>query len=138
MRALRLAAAGERISVLCIGAHSDDIEIGAGATLLTLMGRGVCLEVHWCVLSGGSERGGEAAAEQQGKNEHGKSHSRQMTAAFREDWGDCQQRAAGSDHKAAGEKHRVFRDHHCQEVRPLITQSAQQREFTTALQDIPQ
>ena len=57
-----MAAAGERISVLCIGAHSDDIEIGAGATLLTLMGRGVCLEVHWCVLSGGSERGGEAAA----------------------------------------------------------------------------
>ena len=33
MRALQLAAPGDRLSVLCLGAHSDDIEIGAGATL---------------------------------------------------------------------------------------------------------
>ena len=36
MRPLQLAAPGERLSVLCLGAHSDDIEIGAGATLLSL------------------------------------------------------------------------------------------------------
>lgn len=62
MRGLQLAAPGDRLTVLCLGAHSDDIEIGAGATLLNLMDRGVRLDVHWCVLSGGSEREREARA----------------------------------------------------------------------------
>src|ERR1700758_2930168 len=62
MKALQLAAAGERLSVLCLGAHSDDIEIGVGATLLSLVDRGVRLDVHWCVLSGGGEREREATA----------------------------------------------------------------------------
>lgn len=60
MKALQLATAGERLSVLCLGAHSDDIEIGTGATLLSLVDRGVRLDVHWCVLSGGGEREREA------------------------------------------------------------------------------
>ena len=34
MRALQLARPGETLSVLCLGAHSDDIEIGAGGTIL--------------------------------------------------------------------------------------------------------
>jgi LmbE family N-acetylglucosaminyl deacetylase len=62
MRALQLAAPGDRLSVLCFGAHSDDIEIGAGATLLSMIGRGIRLEVHWCVLSGAGEREKEAKA----------------------------------------------------------------------------
>src|SRR6516225_11966084 len=63
MRALEFARRGDRLSVLCLGAHSDDIEIGAGATLLSMMDRGVHLEVHWCVLSGGAgEREKEAKA----------------------------------------------------------------------------
>src|ERR1700691_1302670 len=62
MRALRLAAPGDRLSVLCLGAHSDDIEIGAGATLLSMQERGVRLDIHWCVLSGGGEREREARA----------------------------------------------------------------------------
>jgi LmbE family N-acetylglucosaminyl deacetylase len=62
MKALQLAAAGERLSVLCLGAHSDDIEIGAGATLLSMLARGVRLEVHWCVLSSTGERESEARA----------------------------------------------------------------------------
>ena len=62
MKALQLATAGERLSVLCLGAHSDDIEIGAGATLLSLIERGVLLDVHWCVLSGAGEREKEARA----------------------------------------------------------------------------
>jgi LmbE family N-acetylglucosaminyl deacetylase len=53
---------GDRLSVLCLGAHSDDIEIGAGATLLSLLARGFRLDVHWCVLSGAGEREGEARA----------------------------------------------------------------------------
>lgn len=50
------------MSVLCLGAHSDDIEIGAGATLLGMQGRGLRLDVHWCVLSGAGERELEARA----------------------------------------------------------------------------
>jgi LmbE family N-acetylglucosaminyl deacetylase len=60
MRALQLAAPGERLTVLCLGAHSDDIEIGAGATLLTMIARGITLDLHWCVMSGGTDREKEA------------------------------------------------------------------------------
>jgi LmbE family N-acetylglucosaminyl deacetylase len=62
MKALHLAGPGDRLSVLCLGAHSDDIEIGAGATLLTLLTQGVLLDVHWCVLSGAEARCNEAKA----------------------------------------------------------------------------
>ena len=62
MRALRLASSGERLSILCLGAHSDDIEIGVGATLLGLLNHGIALKVQWCVLSGASEREREARA----------------------------------------------------------------------------
>ncbi|TFV78049.1 PIG-L family deacetylase [Bradyrhizobium frederickii] len=62
MKGFRLAAPGERLSILCLGAHSDDIEIGAGATILNLIARGVRLDVHWCVLSAPGERESEARA----------------------------------------------------------------------------
>lgn len=65
MTPLRLAAPGERLSVLCLGAHSDDIEIGLGATLIGLIARGVRLDAHWCVLSGEGERHNEAKASAQ-------------------------------------------------------------------------
>src|SRR5215212_4446258 len=45
--------------VLCIGAHSDDIEIGCGGTLLTLLQRGP-LSITWLVLSGSGNRRQEA------------------------------------------------------------------------------
>ena len=45
MRGLPFARRGEQLSVLCLGAHSDDIEIGAGGTLLALMDAGVKLNV---------------------------------------------------------------------------------------------
>ena len=35
MRSLPLARPGETLTVLCLGAHSDDIEIGAGGTILS-------------------------------------------------------------------------------------------------------
>src|SRR5262245_52147444 len=60
MRGLQLAAPGERLAVLCLGAHSDDIEIGAGATLLGLIERGIRLDVQWCVLSAAGAREQEA------------------------------------------------------------------------------
>src|SRR5215831_5314848 len=62
MMKLQLAAPGDRLSILCLGAHSDDIEIGAGATLLSMMDRGIRAEVHWCVLSGAGDREKEARA----------------------------------------------------------------------------
>src|SRR5215469_3468658 len=60
MNALQLVRPGARLSVLCLGAHADDIEIGAGGTLLSLLERGSSLNVHWCVLSGGGVRETEA------------------------------------------------------------------------------
>lgn len=62
MKALQFATTGQKLSVLYLGAHSDDIEIGAGATLLSLIARGISLDVHWCVLSGAGEREKEARA----------------------------------------------------------------------------
>jgi LmbE family N-acetylglucosaminyl deacetylase len=62
MKSLQLAAAGDHLSVLCLGAHSDDIEIGVGATLLTMIERGIHLEVQWCVLCGAGDREREARA----------------------------------------------------------------------------
>jgi LmbE family N-acetylglucosaminyl deacetylase len=60
MMPLKLGAAGVRVSVLCLGAHSDDIEIGAGGTLLSLIAEGAELDVTWCVMSGSEARKTEA------------------------------------------------------------------------------
>ena len=65
MKALGLARPGEALSVLCIGAHSDDIEIGAGATILGWIGQGVRLNVHWAVLAANGPRADEARASAQ-------------------------------------------------------------------------
>jgi hypothetical protein len=54
-----------RLDVLCIGAHSDDIEIGCAATLLTLIERGYALHVTWVVLSAVAERAVEARSSAQ-------------------------------------------------------------------------
>jgi LmbE family N-acetylglucosaminyl deacetylase len=57
---LPLTLRGERLSVLCLGAHSDDIEIGVGGTLLSLMDGARPIDVHWCVLSASGPRAQEA------------------------------------------------------------------------------
>ncbi|MBV8072586.1 MAG: PIG-L family deacetylase [Acidobacteriaceae bacterium] len=62
MRAFRLAQTGEPLAVLCLGAHADDIEIGAGGTLLSWIADGVRCEVTWCVVGAAGERGLEARA----------------------------------------------------------------------------
>jgi LmbE family N-acetylglucosaminyl deacetylase len=62
MKELRLTEPGRHLSVLCLGAHSDDIEIGAGATILQWQAAGVRLDVLWCVLSATGPREGEARA----------------------------------------------------------------------------
>jgi LmbE family N-acetylglucosaminyl deacetylase len=60
MKTFDLAKPGERLCVLCLGAHSDDIEIGAGGTILGWIAAGVALDVHWCVLSAAGPRREEA------------------------------------------------------------------------------
>lgn len=62
MKALQLTRHSERLSVLCLGAHSDDIEIGAGATILGWISTGVRVDIHWCVLSAVGARAAEAEA----------------------------------------------------------------------------
>jgi LmbE family N-acetylglucosaminyl deacetylase len=62
MKGLPLARPGETLSVLCLGAHADDIEIGAGGTILQWIASGVRLEVRWCVLSASGARAEEARA----------------------------------------------------------------------------
>jgi LmbE family N-acetylglucosaminyl deacetylase len=48
------------LTVLCLGAHSDDIEIGCGGTILRLLAERRRVAVHWIVLSGDARRAREA------------------------------------------------------------------------------
>jgi LmbE family N-acetylglucosaminyl deacetylase len=52
--------AGEELAILCLGAHSDDIEIGCGGTLLLLKARFPRARFHWVVFSASGPRGQEA------------------------------------------------------------------------------
>lgn len=60
--ALPLAGPGQELSVLCLGAHADDIEIGAGGTILAWIAAGIRLTVDWCVLCAPEQRAHEAQA----------------------------------------------------------------------------
>src|ERR1700754_787471 len=54
-------AAGERgYELLCIGAHSDDIEIGCGGSVYPLLREWPIDRVTWVVLSGNPARAAEA------------------------------------------------------------------------------
>jgi LmbE family N-acetylglucosaminyl deacetylase len=48
--------------LLCLGAHSDDIEIGCGATILRLIREQPDLEIYWLVFSARGTRAREAKA----------------------------------------------------------------------------
>jgi LmbE family N-acetylglucosaminyl deacetylase len=48
------------LNVLCLGAHSDDIEIGCGGTILRLLAEHAHLHVTWVVLSAHGVRRDEA------------------------------------------------------------------------------
>jgi LmbE family N-acetylglucosaminyl deacetylase len=61
MHALSLNPTGQPIRrVLAIGAHSDDIEIGCGGTVLRLIEEHPHLEFSWVVLTGSAQRQEEA------------------------------------------------------------------------------
>jgi LmbE family N-acetylglucosaminyl deacetylase len=59
---IELALGGGPLDILCIGAHSDDIEIGCGGTLLRLLAERPGSHVRWVVLSATPERQDEARA----------------------------------------------------------------------------
>jgi LmbE family N-acetylglucosaminyl deacetylase len=59
MRSLLLAPGRAPLRLLCLGAHADDIEIGAGGTILRLLAEQKA-EVHWVVFSATPERAREA------------------------------------------------------------------------------
>jgi len=46
--------------VLCLGAHSDDIEIGCGGTVLRMIEQSKSIEFYWIVLSSNPRRAKEA------------------------------------------------------------------------------
>jgi LmbE family N-acetylglucosaminyl deacetylase len=57
-----LSAARAPRLILCLGAHSDDIEIGCGGTLLALIKRYPAARFVWAVFSGDARRAAEASA----------------------------------------------------------------------------
>jgi len=46
--------------LLCVGAHSDDLEIGCSGTVLRLLGEAPIASITWVVLSGDRARAAEA------------------------------------------------------------------------------
>jgi len=61
---LKLSLPGQETEpfvILCLGAHSDDVEIGCGGTLLQLKKILPRLRFHWVVFSASGARGEEAA-----------------------------------------------------------------------------
>ena len=54
------AAAARPLTVLCLGSHSDDIEIGCGGTILRLAEQYPQAVFHWIVFSATGEREAEA------------------------------------------------------------------------------
>lgn len=48
------------LKILCLGAHSDDIEIGCGATILRLLKQQQVASIHWVVFSANRKRAEEA------------------------------------------------------------------------------
>lgn len=61
MMRLRLGVpVGRSLKILCLGAHSDDIEIGCGGTILRLTEEYPGCEIHWIVFNAIGAREGEA------------------------------------------------------------------------------
>ena len=52
---------GAPFQILCLGAHSDDIEIGCGGTLLKLIDLYPDLHIHWVVFGASGDREQEAS-----------------------------------------------------------------------------
>jgi LmbE family N-acetylglucosaminyl deacetylase len=61
MLKLQFAKEDDRtLNILCLGAHSDDIEIGCGGTILRLLDENPNTTIHWVVFAADKERESEA------------------------------------------------------------------------------
>jgi LmbE family N-acetylglucosaminyl deacetylase len=60
MMHLKLSSPGRGLRVLCLGCHSDDIEIGCGGAVLRLREEHPDCEFHWVVFSAPGTREAEA------------------------------------------------------------------------------
>jgi len=60
MKDLRLTDGEEPISILALGAHCDDIEIGCGGTLLSITDSNPNVTIAWVVFSSNAKRKKEA------------------------------------------------------------------------------
>lgn len=65
MLPLSIVPDGRRLRVLCLGAHSDDIEIGCAGTLLRWLSEYERVDVTWAVMSAAGVRGDETRASAQ-------------------------------------------------------------------------
>jgi LmbE family N-acetylglucosaminyl deacetylase len=61
MLRLNMNKVGRGLTVLCLGAHCDDIEIGCGGTLLHLKAAHAQIKFYWVVFSASGSRSQEAA-----------------------------------------------------------------------------
>jgi LmbE family N-acetylglucosaminyl deacetylase len=59
---LRKPKNGKRLQIVCIGAHCDDIDIGCGGALLSLLERYPGTQVTWVVMGSTAERERELRA----------------------------------------------------------------------------
>jgi LmbE family N-acetylglucosaminyl deacetylase len=55
-----LSVKEEPLKILCLGSHSDDIEIGCGGTLLKLLDENPEIQVTWVVFAAQDQRSDEA------------------------------------------------------------------------------
>ena len=74
------------LRILCLGAHSDDIEIGCGGTVLRLLAERPGSSVHWAVLSSNARARARGAGERPGvpgrRGARRASRSRQFRESF--------------------------------------------------------
>ena len=81
---IRLTDTSRLRRVLCLGAHSDDIEIGCGGTLLRLIGDHPGLDVRWVVFCGADERRNAEARQSAARYLAGLNSSRVDVFEFRD------------------------------------------------------
>jgi LmbE family N-acetylglucosaminyl deacetylase len=60
MLKVRFFEENQKLNILCLGAHPDDIEIGCGGTILRLIEEVPEARFYWTVFSGDEKRGKEA------------------------------------------------------------------------------